>query len=32
MFLWNAKPIENINKTIKEIGIQSNSIVSIMEI
>ena len=32
MFLLNAKPIENINKTIGEIGIKSNSIVSIMEI
>ena len=32
MFMLNAKPIENINKTIEEIGIKSNSIITIIQI
>lgn len=32
MFMLNAKPIENIKKTVEEIGIRSNSIISIIEI
>ena len=30
MFMLNAKPIENLNRTIEEIGIKSNDIISIM--
>ena len=30
MFMLNAKPIENLNRTIEELGIKSNDIISIM--
>lgn len=32
MFMLNAKPIENLNRTIEEIGIKSNDIISIITI
>ena len=32
VFMLNAKPIENLNRTIEEIGIKSNDIISIMVI